>query len=108
MQPSIYSFYKRNLHWLVPVALFVLAALVYLPLVTQFGFLKDDWYLMYDARVQGPGFFSIIFARIIFTILVSRDLPHGIEVLEIGYRSQARDEIQTFYIFPDIVFYPGI
>jgi hypothetical protein len=62
MQTSIYLFYKRNLRWLIPVALFVLAALVYLPLVRQLGFLKDDWYLMYDARVHGPGFFSTIFA----------------------------------------------
>jgi len=53
---------KRHERWLIPACFFIIAALIYLPLVAQFGFYKDDWYLMYAARVQGPGFFSTIFA----------------------------------------------
>lgn len=62
MQTSLRSFVRHNAFWLAPAALFVIAALVYLPLAARFGFYKDDWYLMYDARVQGPGFFPTIFA----------------------------------------------
>ncbi|PWH12388.1 MAG: hypothetical protein DDG60_13435 [Anaerolineae bacterium] len=42
--------------------LLLLAGLTYLPHVGHFGFYKDDWYLMYAARVRGPEFFSVIFA----------------------------------------------
>lgn len=56
-------------HWIrkhpFPAAsllLFALAALAYLPNLGNFGFYKDDWYLMYAARVQGPDFFTVIFA----------------------------------------------
>ncbi len=42
--------------------LLILAALAYLPNLGGFGFYKDDWYLMYAARVNGPDFFTVIFA----------------------------------------------
>ncbi len=48
--------------WPIVLAFLFISAIVYLPLVTRYGFYKDDWYLMYDARVQGPAFFSTIFA----------------------------------------------
>ena len=42
--------------------LLAIGAVTYLPMVGKFGFYKDDWYLMYDALVMGPSFFSTIFA----------------------------------------------
>jgi len=42
--------------------LLALAALAYIPNLGGFGFYKDDWYLMYAARVQGSDFFTVIFA----------------------------------------------
>lgn len=62
MKTRFRALFLKHQAWLVPLAFFVLGALVYLPLVTRFGFYKDDWYLMYDARVQGPGFFTTVFA----------------------------------------------
>ncbi len=62
MKTTLRSILTRNQPWLTPLAFLVIGALVYLPLAAHFGFYRDDWYLMYDARVQGPGFFSTIFA----------------------------------------------
>ncbi len=42
--------------------LIVAAATVYLPLLSRIGFSNDDWYLMYAARVAGPGIFAAIFS----------------------------------------------
>jgi hypothetical protein len=47
--------------WLF-LALGVLAALAYLPLVTQLGYANDDWYLMYDGHVGGADFFHAVYA----------------------------------------------
>lgn len=56
------SFTRRHSAWIAPILFFILAGLIYLPLVNQFGFFHDDWYLMYDAHVKGPAFFSTVFA----------------------------------------------
>lgn len=39
----------------------VIAGIAYLPLVSQIGYLNDDWYLMYDMQVKDAGFFHEIF-----------------------------------------------
>lgn len=44
------------------LVLVIVSALAYLPYVAQLGYLNDDWYLMYDAHVAGPGFFKEVFA----------------------------------------------
>lgn len=49
-------------HLLPILALFVVAAITYLPSANRLGFYNDEWYLMYAARVLGPDFFSTIFA----------------------------------------------
>lgn len=48
---------KVKSFWLV-----VAAATIYLPLLGRIGFSNDDWYLMYAARVAGPGIFAAIFS----------------------------------------------
>ncbi len=48
--------------WGASLLLLIIAALAYLPNLGGFGFYKDDWYLMYAARVNGPDFFTVIFA----------------------------------------------
>src|SRR5215211_5931529 len=40
----------------------VISALAYLPLVGEFGYYNDDWYLMYSASVYGPNTFIDIFS----------------------------------------------
>ncbi len=40
----------------------ILSGLIYLPLVNQIGYINDDWYLMYVARVAGPDIFHQVFA----------------------------------------------
>lgn len=53
---------KKHPFWASSLLLLVLAALTYLPNLGGFGFYKDDWYLMYSARINGPEFFTVIFA----------------------------------------------
>lgn len=48
--------------WGASLLLLIIAALAYLPNVGGFGFYKDDWYLMFAARMNGPDFFTVIFA----------------------------------------------
>jgi len=40
----------------------VISALAYLPLVGEFGYFNDDWYLMYSASAYGPNTFVDIFS----------------------------------------------
>lgn len=47
--------------WLGVLLILVIAAVTYLPLVSQLGYLNDDWYLMYDMQVKDQGFFHEIF-----------------------------------------------
>jgi len=51
----------RRQFWVFVAILFLASALTYLPLVNQIGYLNDDWYLMYDAHTQGPGFFHEVY-----------------------------------------------
>jgi hypothetical protein len=44
------------------LALIFVSALAYLPQVASFGYLNDDWYLMYDGYVAGPDFLHTVFA----------------------------------------------
>ena len=47
----------------IPIlALIVIAAVVYLPFVFQFGYYNDDWYLMYAAGAKGTRAFIDIYA----------------------------------------------
>jgi len=41
--------------------LLIISGLAYLPLLLQFGYFNDDWYLMYDAYTQGANFFHEIY-----------------------------------------------
>ncbi len=50
---------QRNIQIL---ALIVIAAVVYLPFVFQFGYYNDDWYLMYATGAKGPEAFFNIYA----------------------------------------------
>ena len=52
---------QRKGFWVSVAILLVASALTYLPLVNQIGYLNDDWYLMYDAHTQGPGFFHEVY-----------------------------------------------
>jgi hypothetical protein len=47
--------------WIPILALLGISALAYLPMAHRFGYLNDDWYLMYDAYSQGPQFFKEVF-----------------------------------------------
>ncbi|MBT3187663.1 MAG: hypothetical protein HN736_17395 [Anaerolineae bacterium] len=42
--------------------LFVISIAVYLPLAHGLGYIKDDWYMMYAAHIQGPAIFQDIFS----------------------------------------------
>ncbi|MCI0552097.1 MAG: hypothetical protein L0287_14185, partial [Anaerolineae bacterium] len=44
------------------LVLIVIAALVYLPLITKVGFTHDDWYLMYSAGAEGADVFHEIYS----------------------------------------------
>lgn len=48
--------------WVSTILLILTSAAVYLPLVGQIRDTNDDWYLMYSARVAGPGIFQAIFS----------------------------------------------
>ncbi len=48
--------------WYFIPLLFFVSALAYLPHVTQFGYFRDDWYLMYSANALGVKTFQGIFA----------------------------------------------
>ncbi len=43
--------------------LFLVSALVYLPLIDKFGYTHDDWYLMYAAKVKSASIFREVFAE---------------------------------------------
>ena len=47
---------KKKFFWLAAFVLLIVSAFTYLPLVSQIGYLNDDWYLMYDAYSQGSQF----------------------------------------------------
>ena len=42
--------------------LVIIAALAYLPYMSQIGYTHDDWYLMASARAEGPGVFREIYS----------------------------------------------
>ena len=42
--------------------LLIVAGLAYLPLVREFSYFNDDWYLMYSASAYGPNTFVDIFS----------------------------------------------
>ncbi len=42
--------------------LLIVSAIAYLPLLGQFGYYNDDWYLMYSASAYGPSTFIDIFS----------------------------------------------
>jgi hypothetical protein len=49
--------------WLPYLILLVVSALTYLPLIGQFTYANDDWYLMYGAHVQGADYFAPAYER---------------------------------------------
>ncbi len=53
---------KLTPFWFGALLITVIAGIAYLPLVSQLGYLNDDWYLMYDMQVKAPSFFHEIFA----------------------------------------------
>jgi hypothetical protein len=52
---------KKQFWWGV-LLIFIVSAIAYLPLVSQVGYLNDDWYQMYDMQVKDPSFYHEIFA----------------------------------------------
>ena len=58
MRNSIPARHQNLIRFLLLVAISIF---VYLPRVTQIGYLNDDWYLMYSAHAYGPNVFSDIF-----------------------------------------------
>jgi hypothetical protein len=44
--------------------LLLIAALTYLPFVSQFTFHRDDWYYIYDGIVLGPGAYPALFEHV--------------------------------------------
>lgn len=52
---------KLNSFWLGALLIIIIAGIAYLPLVSQLGYLNDDWYLMYDMQVKDASFFHEIF-----------------------------------------------
>ena len=53
---------KSNSFWLGTLLILAVSAIAYLPLARKFGYLNDDWYLMYDMWVKDPNFFHVIFS----------------------------------------------
>ncbi|MGB8982439.1 MAG: hypothetical protein WCC12_11230 [Anaerolineales bacterium] len=56
------TIFARHENIVLFLLLLVIAALVYLPRVSQIGYVNDDWYLMYSADAYGPGVFADIFS----------------------------------------------
>ncbi|MBU0511164.1 MAG: hypothetical protein KKD28_04495 [Chloroflexi bacterium] len=52
----------KKTFWAASFFLLVVSALVYLPKITSFGYYNDDWYLMYDAYIQGPSIYHEVFS----------------------------------------------
>jgi hypothetical protein len=52
----------RKPFWSFVLVLTGATAIAYLPFISRFGYINDDWYLMYDAHAQGPQFFHVIFS----------------------------------------------
>lgn len=52
---------KLNSFWFTALLIIIIAGIAYLPLVSQLGYLNDDWYLMYDMQVKDASFFHEIF-----------------------------------------------
>ncbi len=52
---------KLTPFWFGALLIIVIAGIAYLPLVSQLGYLNDDWYLMYDMQVKDVSFFNEIF-----------------------------------------------
>lgn len=48
--------------WYFIPLLFIVSAIAYLPHVNEFGYFRDDWYLMYSANALGVKTFESIFA----------------------------------------------
>jgi len=53
----------RSEYFRAIIILGILSAFIYLPLVAQFGYTHDDWYLMYAAKVKGISIFHTIFSE---------------------------------------------
>jgi len=53
---------KIGLFWWGVLLIFIVSAIAYLPLVSQIGYVNDDWYQMYDMQVKDPSFYHEIFA----------------------------------------------
>ncbi|MEP0806683.1 MAG: hypothetical protein HRF47_14460 [Chloroflexota bacterium] len=51
---------KKNI--LVIALLLLVSAAAFLPLISRIGYMNDDWYLMYSAKVYGPRAFIGIFS----------------------------------------------
>jgi hypothetical protein len=48
---------QENKFFVSALIILVIAAIVYLPKISEFGYFNDDWYLMYAAHVAGPEIF---------------------------------------------------
>ncbi len=53
---------KTDSFWWGVLIIFAISAIAYLPLAHKFGYLNDDWYLMYDMQVKDVNFFHVIFS----------------------------------------------
>jgi hypothetical protein len=48
--------------WFYGLLLLILAAVAYLVFINRLGFFGDDWYILFDARTQGPNFLHVVYA----------------------------------------------
>jgi len=48
--------------WHELAALALISALIYLPLLSQFSYYRDDWYYAYDGTIAGASIFKVMFA----------------------------------------------
>ena len=51
----------RSESFILSALLLIVAGLVYLPFISEFGYFNDDWYLMYAAGAKGAAVFKDIF-----------------------------------------------
>ena len=51
-----------GIFWWGVLIILAISAIAYLPLAHRFGYLNDDWYLMYDMQVKDVNFFHVIFS----------------------------------------------
>jgi len=53
---------KLKSKWLEVAALTLISALIYLLIINQFSYYRDDWYYAYDGYIAGHSIFNVMFA----------------------------------------------